>query len=96
MTGCQDLHVGSVDTKFIQDNTRKILAATPIPRLKKRPLHGSLFEDDCVTNAVSLINTQFYVNQSQALEALDNYKKEKQWCLGDLFEGHEYVLVLKL
>ncbi len=49
-----------------------------------------------MTNAVSLINTQFYVNQSQASEALDNYKKEKRWGLGDLFEGHEYVLVLEL
>lgn len=95
MTGYAGRHVDSVNLKFGQLNARKILEKTPVLRLQNRSLRGSLFEEQCEINTVSLIDTQFYVDHTEALELLKTFKEENKWNLGKLLEGHEFLLILE-
>ena len=83
-----------IDTDFIIRNTAKILEATPIDYLKNVKLAGSLFDDSCTTGAVSCVFTEFYVNHDEPLAALEFFKTRRRWCLGELPEGHEYLIIL--
>ena len=82
-----------VDMNFICDNAAKILAASDVSYLKSVQLRGSIFEADCNTGAVSSVFTEFYVDHDEPLEALDKFKVCGPWCLGDLLDGHEYLVV---
>ena len=82
-----------VDMNFIRDNAAKILAASDVSYLKSVQLRGSIFEADCNTGAVSSVFTEFYVDHDEPLEALDKFKVRGPWCLGDLLDGHEYLVV---
>lgn len=89
----QDVRMDRVDTGFISKNAKNILATTPVNYLKAE-LHGSLFEDNCNTGAVSCVDTKFYVDHRVPLEVLDTYKKDGRWPLGELFEGHEFLIIV--
>ena len=82
-----------IDTDFIIRNAAKILEATPVDYLKNVKLAGSLFDDCCTTGAVSCVFTEFYVNHAEPLAALEIFKT-RRWCLGELPEGHEYLIIL--
>jgi len=82
-----------IDTDFIVENTSKILETTPIDYLKDVKLAGSLFEDNCTTGAVSCVFTEFYVDHAEPLTALESFKM-RRWCLGEVPEGHEFLVVL--
>jgi hypothetical protein len=55
---------------------------------------GTLFEENCTTGALSCVFTQFYVNHEEPLEALSLFKRNGRWCLGELPEGHEFLVIL--
>ena len=58
-------------------------------------LHGSLFEKDCVpSGAVSTLYTEFYVNHDEPLAALQIFKASRKWPLGELLEGHEFLIIV--
>ena len=57
-------------------------------------LRGSLFEDECTTGAVSCVFTNFYVDHGEPLEALAVYKGTGRWVLGELLDGHEFLIIL--
>ena len=57
-------------------------------------LRGSLFEDKCSSGAVSCVFTSFYVDHVEPLAALAAYKARGQWLLGELLDGHEFLIIL--
>jgi hypothetical protein len=89
----QDVKIDGIDTKFICDNAKKILEASPVGYLKSAKLRGSLFQDDHNSGVISSVDTQFYVDHKEPLEALEVYKGEGRWCLGELLDGHEFLVV---
>ena len=88
-----DVSVDLIDTNFIATNTAKVLETTPIDYLKNVKLAGLLFDDSCTTGAVSCVFTEFYVDHHEPLAALEIFKMRK-WCLGELPEGHEFLVIL--
>jgi len=54
----------------------------------------SLFEDGCTTGTVSCVFTNFYVDHNEPLEALAAYNAGGHWVLGELLEGHEFLIIL--
>ncbi|KAF8902259.1 hypothetical protein CPB84DRAFT_1814979 [Gymnopilus junonius] len=86
--------VHEIDTKFISTTAPKILASTPVNYLKGAPLLGSLFSTGTSENdlrgIISAIDTQFYVDHAEPLED----KQGGGWCLGELKEGHEFLIVV--
>ncbi|KAF5323171.1 hypothetical protein D9619_013734 [Psilocybe cf. subviscida] len=86
----------NIDIQFIALNAAKILKDTPINYLKPEnvPLRGSLFENDCASGAISSAFTQFYVDHAEPLEALHEFMASGRWCLGELLEGHEFLVIV--
>ena len=90
----QDVPIDQVDTNFILMNAAHILGNTPIGYLKEAKLAGSLFDPNSTTGAISCVFTEFYVDHQEPLAALDIFKAKRGWCLGELPEGHEFLIVL--
>jgi hypothetical protein len=90
----EDVAVDMINTNFILANTSNVLANTPIDYLKDVELAGSLFRDDCTNGAISCVYTHFFVDHREPLAALDVFKAKRRWCLGELPEGHEFLILL--
>lgn len=88
------LAIRSINLSFAQANAKSILERSPVPYVRTMRLYGSLFVSDCNTGAISSVFTNFYVDHQEPLEALAAYKASGNWVLGELLEGHEYLLIL--
>ena len=82
-----------VTMDFCKEHAQAILESSPVAYVKDMVLHGSLFDANCTTGAVSSVFTSFYVDHSEPLEALDKYK-QNGWVLGELLDGHEFLIIL--
>ena len=89
-----DFSIQSIDTSFCCENEKAILTTSPVQYVKNMELHGSLFEDKVMSGAVTSVFTTFYVDHSEPLTSLAEYKTRNQWLLGDLLEGHEFFIIL--
>ena len=87
-------NIHTLDLTFCQQNAKAISEASPVGYVKSMELRGSLFQDRCTTGAVSSVFTNFYIDHDEPLEALAAYKTRGEWVLGDLLEGHEYLIIL--
>ena len=85
-----------VDLDFISRNAKKVLEASNIGYLKAAKLWGSIFQAGGDTGAVSSVFTEFYVDHDEPLEALDRFKARSQWRLGELLDGHEYLVLFPI
>lgn len=79
---------------FCQQNAKSIVEGSPVNYIKNMELHGSLFEDGCTTGAVSSAFTKFYIDHKEPLAALAAYKSRGRWVLGELVEGHEFLIIV--
>lgn len=70
---------------------------SPIDYIKSAKLHGSLFNlsDDVSDGTISCVDTNFYVDHTEPLKALERVRKHRKWPLGELLEGHEFLLILE-
>ncbi|KAL9078007.1 MAG: hypothetical protein Q9157_003067 [Trypethelium eluteriae] len=85
-----------VDSKLIGDNVRAVMACSPVSYVRKAKLHGKLFEDEVEDGSVLCVNTHFYVDHREPLEALQEVRKSGHtWPFGELPEGHEFLVFVK-
>ncbi|KAG1800092.1 hypothetical protein EV424DRAFT_1518445, partial [Suillus variegatus] len=89
-------NIKDVELDFIRQHAKGILASSPISYLKPAQLRGSLFQDSCDSDAISSVFTKFYVDHTEPLAVLEQYKKKGQWCLGELLDGHEFLAVFPI
>lgn len=90
---------GSIDTvrlDFIKEHAENIIKASPIRYIKDAKLCGSLFDPEDVSGLVSSVNTGFWVDHTEPLEALAWMRDMVDWPLGELHDGHEFFLVLEV
>ena len=86
------------DENFVRTHLRRILDICNIPYLINRPLVGSLLqqsqqsENECRLQ----IDTGFYTDHTEPLEALSKLPVDVEWPLGPLLEGHEFVIVFSV
>jgi hypothetical protein len=71
------------------------MAASPISYIKDAKLRGSVFDPDDTSSLVSSVDSGFFVDHNEPLEALAWVREETEWPLGELFDGHEFLLVLE-
>lgn len=69
---------------------------SPVQYLRDAKLRGSLFEENCTSGAISSVFTDFYVDHAEPLDALLVYKTRHQWVLGELLDGHEFLIILPI
>lgn len=74
------------------------MAASPVGYVKGAKLRGSLYQPpgDDTSGLVSGADTDFFVDHQEPLDALAWLREEGDgWPLGDLPEGHEFLLLFK-
>jgi hypothetical protein len=81
---------------FCCHNAQKIIEASPVDYIQKMQLHGSLFKEGCTSGAISAVYTEFYVDHKEPLSALEVFKEEGKWFLGELLEGHKFLIILPI
>ena len=86
----------SVDTHFCQRFAKSIIENSLVDYVCEMKLCGSLFDANCKTGAVSAVFTSFYVDHTEPLEALAEYRENGPWPLGELLEGHEFLVILQI
>ena len=72
--------------------------ASPIRYVKTAKLRGNLFnpeDDDAASGLVSSVDTDFWVDHTEPLEALAWVRDRMDWPLGELHDGHEFLLILE-
>ncbi|OJA12473.1 hypothetical protein AZE42_13628 [Rhizopogon vesiculosus] len=67
-----------IDLAFIGDRAEGILASPSISYLKTAQLKGGVFQADCDDGAASSVFTSFYVDHTESLKALEQYKAKRQ------------------
>ena len=90
---------GSINTHqldFIGEHAKAIMEASPLGYVKDSKLYGSLFNPEDTSGHVSCVNTGFFVDHAEPLEALAWVREEWNWPLGKLYDGHEFVLILEV
>ena len=92
--GIQGVSISNIDVDFIRCYAHKILDTTTVKYLQNIQLQGSLFQDNPEPGVISSVYTEFYVDHREPLLALEKFKKMDRWCLGELLDGHEYLVVL--
>jgi len=90
------LGTAKIDLDFVAKHAEAILACTSVAYLKTAQLHGSLFGEESPDGAVSLANTNFFVDHKEPEAALEEYLAEDKWHLGRLRDGHEYIVIVPL
>ena len=87
--------INDIKTSLIRDHSQAILEASPVEYLKSATACGSLFDHDVTDGTTSSVNTGFFVDHTEPLEALEDIRMQVDWPLGDLLDGHEFLLVLE-
>ncbi|KFG78567.1 hypothetical protein MANI_002995 [Metarhizium anisopliae] len=84
--------IEKVSLDFISENAAEVVKSSPIPYIRDAELCGSLFNS--AVNMVSGANTHFFVDHKEPLDTLRSVRRERQWPLGELQDGYEYLLIL--
>jgi hypothetical protein len=71
------------------------MKASPVGYVRDAKLRGRLFESKDTSGLVSSVDTGFFVDHEEPLEALAWVRESIEWPLGELLDGHEFVLILQ-
>ncbi|KAI1840061.1 hypothetical protein JX265_014036 [Neoarthrinium moseri] len=87
-------NIEKVSLDYVRKNATAVMESSPIAYIKNAELSGSLFDTTASDGMVSGVNTHFLVDHEEPLEALRQVREDWQWPLGELLDGHEYLLIL--
>lgn len=68
---------------------------SPVEYVRNAKLRGSLFDPKDTSGRVCCVDSGFFVDHGEPLEALAWVRDSMEWPLGDLFDGHEFLLILE-
>ncbi|KAI0203073.1 hypothetical protein F4808DRAFT_458296 [Astrocystis sublimbata] len=91
---CFGMTIEKVSLDFIRQNASTLMKASPIPYVKDAKLCGRLFDVNNI-DMVSGVDTDFFVDHEEPLQALDLIQQQWLWPLGNLPDGHEFLLLLQ-
>lgn len=63
---------------------------------QRRRAPRSLFDSKDISGAVSSVDTKFFVDHTETLEALTWVREGQEWPLGELFDGYEFLLIIEV
>ncbi|KAI8635013.1 hypothetical protein F5Y19DRAFT_470064 [Xylariaceae sp. FL1651] len=87
-------NISTVTVDFVCGNAEAIMKASPISYVKEAELRGSLFNPEDTSGVVSSVYTKFFVDHAEPLEALAQVREGLEWPLGELLDGHEFLLLI--
>lgn len=86
--------IEKVSLDLVKENAKMIMEASPVSYIKDAKLCGSLFDPEDSTGLNCGVNTGFFVDHEEPLDVLEMVRQNWKWPLGDLLDGHEYLLIL--
>lgn len=86
---------GAIPLDFTRLHAQAILGASPVRYVREARLRGSLFDEGDLTGLISAVDTGFFVDHEEPLDALHFVREEMDWPLGDLLDGHEFILIVQ-
>jgi hypothetical protein len=85
-----------VSLDLIGEMAESILKASPVPYVRNAKVRGKLFNPEYSSSGlVSFMDTAFYVDHSEPLEALERVRESKDWHLDELLDGLEFLLLFE-
>lgn len=87
--------INTVSLEFMKDNAESIMKASPVGYVRDANLRGKLFDPKDTSGLVSSVDTGFFVDHEEPLEALAWVRESMEWPLGELLDGHEFILILQ-
>jgi hypothetical protein len=72
------------------------MKSSPIRYIREAKLRGSLFDPKDPSGLVSSVDTGFFVDHEEPLNALTWVRESTHWPLGELLDGFEFLLVLEV
>jgi hypothetical protein len=84
-----------VSLEYVRKNAELIMKASPVRYVRDAKLRGKLFNPDDTSGLVSSVDTGFYVDHEEPLEALEWVRESMEWPLGELIDGHEFLLIIQ-
>ena len=88
------MKIENIDLSFCRKNAKLIFEASPVDYVRAMQPRGTLFEKDCTSGSISSVDTEFYVDHDEPLAALQTFKAAGRWSLGELLEGHEFLIIV--
>lgn len=85
-----------IDLDFIRQNASVIMRKSPVGYVQSARLVGSLFNEATSDGSVSLADTSFFVDHAEPLRTLNHVKSTSRWPLGELLEGHEFLMLTRV
>lgn len=89
-------YIGTIRLEFIKGHAQEIMKASPIRYVRDAKLRGSLFNPEDASGLVSSVDTGFWVDHTEPLKALVRAGEWVDWPLGELHDGHEFLLILEV
>ncbi|TKW54850.1 hypothetical protein CTA1_3965 [Colletotrichum tanaceti] len=80
---------------FARDHAMRMLEASPISYIREAKVRGRLFHPDDTSGMVSAVDSNFYVDHGEPLEALAWFQQDGNWPLGELPDGHEFLFLVE-
>ena len=71
------------------------MKVSPIRYVRDAKVRGGLFDSEDGAGLVSCVDTGFWVDHAEPLEALARARGGGDWPLGELHDGHEFLLVVE-
>ncbi|KAI9653329.1 MAG: hypothetical protein M1829_001314 [Trizodia sp. TS-e1964] len=87
--------INTASLEFMKENAESIMQASPVRYVREAKLRGALFNPDDTSGLVSGADTGFFVDHEEPLEALAWVRESMEWPLGELLDGHEFILILQ-
>lgn len=87
--------INTVSPEFIRDNAEAVMKTSPISYVRDAKLRGSLFDPSDTSGAVSSVDTDFFLDHAEPLEVLAWVRGRINWPLGELHDGHEFLLLVE-
>lgn len=87
--------LSTVRLNTIGKYAQEIMETSPIQYVKDAKLRGSIFNSSDTSGLVSCVDSGFFVDHAEPLDALGWVRENMDWPLGDLLDGHEFLLIVE-
>jgi hypothetical protein len=87
--------IRNIPLDFTGKYAKKVIDASPISYVRDAKLRGNAFMPNDTTGLVASVDSGFFVDHTDPLEALAWVRHEMDWPLGELFDGFEFFLIFE-
>ena len=80
----------------MRDNVTSVLGSSPVPYVRDAKLRGALAPGDLQNGTSYEVFTDFWIDHTEPKDALRVFNDNKRWGLGQLSEGHEFLVLIPI